>query len=78
MRERNKKKQTLTKPVAKPPETCHLGVLSVLGSKTLKKKCKENTLYRKKKYITSKTCLLNVFELLTYQNSKKRAKHPVW
>ncbi len=32
-----KKKQTLTKPVAKPPETCHLGVLSVLGSKTLKK-----------------------------------------
>ncbi len=37
MRERNKKKQTLTKPVAKPPETCHLGVLSVLGNKTLKK-----------------------------------------
>ncbi len=27
------KKKTLTKPVTKPPETCHLSVLSVLGRK---------------------------------------------
>ncbi len=34
-------KKNINKPVAKPPETCHLGVLNVLGSKTLKKKARK-------------------------------------
>ncbi len=64
-----KKKKTLTKPVAKLPETCHLGVLSVLGSKTLKKQGK-HTIWENKITLTKSS----VFELFTYQNDKRRPK----
>ncbi len=33
---------------------------------------------RENKTILSKTCLLNVFEPLKYQNAKTRPKNPLW
>ncbi len=60
MREIKTNKQTLTKPVAKPPETCHLGVLSILGSKTLKKQGK-HPIWENEITLTKSS----VFELLT-------------